>query len=127
MEVSAAAQLKAKAVEFAEKLAKRFPTQLFFLKNAISSLDDETVFTRYVADVHAKYASRIEDKDETFFMTTTDIDDPLNMVSMVRGLWTQMGERDKRTVWKYMDTFEKIVARHVSDTPNSGAGENASA
>lgn len=102
---------KKKAMELATKLQRRFPSQLLFVSPAIQNLDADELLDNYVRDVHSRYTNHIKAKDETFFLTTSDIDDPLNMVSMLRGLWVQMCESDKDVVWRYMELFEKLALK----------------
>lgn len=100
---------KRKAVELAKKLQARFPTSLTFVVPIVEGTDEDEMFNRYREDVHKPYGARIQQRDETFFMTTSDMDDPMQMVQMLRGLWKHMNELDRAAVWKYMEMFEKLV------------------
>ena len=101
---------KSKAVELAKKLQTRFPAKLMFVLPVVEAADGEELFSGYRDNVHTPYADRIKSRDESFFMTTSDIDDPMQMVQMLRGLWGHMNPADKEAVWKYMDLFEKLVS-----------------
>jgi len=101
---------KSKAVELAKKLQSRFPAKLMFVLPVVEATDDEELFSGYRDNVHAAYSDRIKSRDESFFMTTSDFDDPMQMVQMLRGLWGHMNPADKEAVWKYMDLFEKLVS-----------------
>jgi hypothetical protein len=105
---------KRKAVELAKKLQSRFPAKLLFVLPVVEGTDDEELFTGYLDNVHKPYADKIQRRDETFFMTTSDLDDPMQMVEMLRGLWGDMEATDKEAVWKYMELFEKLVSRDAN-------------
>lgn len=107
--------MKKKALELAEKLESRFPMQLPFVRPAITTMSSDRLLKDYCATVHALYADKIRSRDETFFMSTSDFDDPMGVVGLLRGLWTNMSEDDKKAIWQYMDVFEKIARRASPD------------
>jgi hypothetical protein len=102
---------KRKAVELARKLQTRFPSKLMFVVPVVEGTDDNELFEGYRDNVHHHYSDRIRSRDETFFMTTSDLDDPMQMVQMLRDLWGHMEDADKDAVWRYMELFEKLVLR----------------
>ena len=102
--------MKRKAVELAKKLQTRFPAQLLFVLPAIESMPADEILHNYIISVHSYYSQRIKQRDESFFMTTSDLDDPMNMVGMLRGLWGKLSQPDKDSIWKYMDVFEKLAS-----------------
>lgn len=104
------AVFKNKAVELANKLTVRFPAKLMFVVPALSAADCDEIFETYRDQVHVPYGNRIKKREESFFMTTSDLDDPLQMVGVLRSLWTQMDARDREVVWKYMDIFERLAS-----------------
>ena len=110
------AMFKRKAVELAKKLQSRFPAKLMFVLPVVEGTDDDELFDGYLDNVHTPYADKINQRDETFFMTTSDLDDPMQMVEILRGLWGDMLPPDKEVVWKYMELFEKLVSREASSS-----------
>ena len=102
---------KNKAIELASKLQARFPSKLVFVVPALQAADADELFNTYRESVHDPFGRQIRAREESFFMTTSDIDDPLQMVGVLRGLWTQMTPADQDAVWKYMDMFERLVKR----------------
>jgi hypothetical protein len=100
---------KTKAVELASKLQARFPSKLVFVVPALQAADADELFQTYRQTIHKPFSKQIRSREESFFMTTSDFDDPMQMVGVLRGLWTQMSAADKEAVWKYMDMFEKLI------------------
>jgi hypothetical protein len=107
--MDARAVFKRKAIELATKLRDRFPSRLMFVLPILERTDEDELFDGYVDNVLVQYGDRIKKRDESFFMTTSDLDDPMQMVQMLRGLWDHMEDPDKEAVWKYMDMFAKLV------------------
>lgn len=107
--VEVQALFKRKAIELATKMQARFPTKLMFVLPAVERIDEDDLFDGYVEHVHDPYGERIRQRDESFFLTTSDLDDPMQMVQMLRGLWRDMQPADKDAVWKYMEMFSKLV------------------
>lgn len=104
------AVFKRKAIELATKLQGRFPMKLVFVVPALTAADETELYDMYRLTVHDTYASKIQDRDESFFMTTSDLDDPMQLVGILRGIWSQMGAADRDAVWKYMDIFERLAS-----------------
>lgn len=100
---------KSKAIEFAEKLRSLFPAQLCLVIPALQKMDDDVLLRRYKDEVHARYGERIKQRDDGFFLTTSDLDDPMNVVGILRGLWGELETQDKQIVWQYMDVFERLA------------------
>lgn len=109
---------KRKAVELATKMQARFPAKLMFVLPAIERIDQDELFDGYVEHVHVPYGERIQQRDESFFLTTSDLDDPMQMVQVLRGIWRDMQPADKDAVWKYMDMFAKLVKMERSKHAN---------
>ena len=107
--MDAGALFKKKAVELAKKLQTRFPSKLMFVVPAIEVVDQDELLDTYRDNVHVPYGDRIKRRDESFFMSTSDFDDPMQMVEMLRGLWQHMEAPDKDAVWKYLEIFEKLA------------------
>lgn len=101
---------KAKALELARKLQTVFPAKLLIIMPHLENADDSDLIDRYCETVHKPYAERIRSRDEEFFMTTSDLDDPLNVVSALRGFWADLGADNREVVWRYMDVFERLAA-----------------
>jgi len=101
---------KRKAMELANKLQGRFPSQLLFVVPALSAMDESELLETYRSSVHEVYGQRIRDRDESFFMTTDDLEDPMQLVGILRGLWKQMSDDERDAVWAYMDMFERLAS-----------------
>ena len=113
----ARSMFKRKAVELASKLQARFPAKLMFVLPAVEASDEAELFDAYVERVHRPYGDKLRVRDEDFFMTTSDIDDPMQMVQIVRGLWRDMQPADKEAVWQYMDMFARLA--RMADAPSA--------
>jgi hypothetical protein len=107
---------KRKVGELLGKLQDRFPGRLLFANVALTRAKELELLQMYVEKVHVPYSDRIKARDEQFFMTTSDIDDPLNVTAMLRGLWGDMTPKDQEVVWRYLDLFEKLACRSESET-----------
>lgn len=102
---------KRKAVELAEKLQERFPAKLMFVVPAVQGCDEDELFEAYRENVHVPHGQRVLARDETFFLTSEDIQDPMQMIPMLRSLWGGLGDQDKEAIWRYLEMFEKLMAR----------------
>lgn len=102
---------KLKAGELVTKLQERFPGRLVVAGIALAQASDQFVLDQYIANVHVPYGDRIRARDEQFFMTVDPVEDPMNMTSLLRGLWSEMSEEDRSVVWRYLDIFEKLADR----------------
>ena len=102
---------KRKVTELLDKLQDRFPGRLMFASVALSQSDEHFMLGEYVNRVHKLYSAKISARDEQFFMTTDDIDDPVNITALLRGLWGEMTANDREVVWRYLDIFEKLACK----------------
>ena len=102
---------KRKVAELLSKLQDRFPGRLMFASVALSQADEDFMLREYVERVHKVYSEKIRAKDEQFFMTTDNIDDPMNITALLRGLWGDMTPKDREVVWRYLDIFEKLACK----------------
>lgn len=105
---------KRKVSELLSKLQDRFPGRLMFAGVALQAADPEFMLKEYVDRVHRPYGDKIRHKDENFFLTVEGLDDPLNMVGLLRGLWGELDAPDKEVVWRYLSVFEKMASKSVS-------------
>jgi hypothetical protein len=111
IEMDVATVFKRKVGELLKKLQDRFPGRLMFASVALTQADEHFMFREYVEKVHHLYGGRIKARDEQFFMTTDDIDDPMNITALLRGLWVDMTSKDQEVVWRYLDVFEKLACK----------------
>lgn len=100
---------KRKVVELTTKLQERFPTRLLFVLPVVEATDAQEMLDNYIERVHVPYGDRLRARDETFFLTTSDLDDPLQMVDMLRGMWHDMSATDRDAIWQYMDVFGRLA------------------
>lgn len=107
---------KRKARELVVKLQDRFPGRLMLATLALDQTDDAQMLMEYIDRIHRPYGTKIKDRDENFFMTTSDIDDPMQMATMLRSLWMDMSESDRQCVWRYFDLFEKLAEKFTGET-----------
>ena len=105
---------KRKVLELTEKLQARFPAKLMFVVPVVQAADAVELLENYIDRVHIPYGDKLQARDETFFMTTSDLDDPLQMVGLLRGMWQDMDARDRDAIWQYMDVFERLAQSAVS-------------
>ena len=115
VDVNIAHMFKRKASELVSKLQARFPGRLMFASVALTQADEQYMLDEYITRVHHPYGDRIKARDEQFFLTTDGIDDPLNVTTMLRGLWGDMTSADRDVVWRYLDIFERLASKVTLD------------
>ena len=102
---------KRKVIEFAEQLRPRCPAVFAFGFDHLKSMQDGELFDKFYSGAYQKYEPELKRHDEAFFMTTSDIDDPLNFTPLLRNVWGDLTEAERSIVWQYMDLFTKLCEK----------------
>lgn len=110
MSVTLVDLFNAKLKEFSDDLCKAFPNVSDFstLKSAVAlavNLAPSQPYQFFRQHVVSPYASQILAQDENFFLSQELLVEEaggLDVVQRLRGVWADMTNDDKDSVWKYL-------------------------
>lgn len=106
-------------VEFLRECSKVFSDPTFStypsLVSAYITVCPNDVFDRLHSSLFAKYSSRIQDMDESFFLTGTfgEINEgPANQItSMLKNNWLELTDHNKATMWGWLNKLLKLAKK----------------
>ena len=113
METRILQNLQVNLLRFFDDMKKRFPDEISFIVAHIAienQLPMKDVMA-YIIEFLLPMKDQVVKHNENFFLNENEFLKKLNptSVNQFKGLWTQISDEEKETIWKYFETFLKLA------------------